>query len=204
MTYDSHHTPVYDPAQGYNLIAKEYKQYHQHLDSFEKWIFQKFIPRDTENARIIDLGAGDWRIYKYFKNFPHKTYTACDIAEKLLDEHPGNVHKIICDLNNTLPCQDKWYTIATSFFVIEYIQNTEAFFNEVYRILDAWWRYILWYFLQKRLFTHRVDNKEFRIKQYTHDPDTIDTELESCWFSVYREEVREKDTLLWYIRVAEK
>lgn len=28
--------PTYNPQEGYNIIAKQYKQYHAHLDSFEK------------------------------------------------------------------------------------------------------------------------------------------------------------------------
>lgn len=204
MTYDSYHIPIHSPQEGYNLLAKQYKQYHNHLDSFEKWIFQKFLPRKTEETRIIDLWAWDGRLFKYFEKSPYKTYTACDIAQKLLNQHPGNVEKVVCDINNPLPFEDCSYDLALSFFVIEHIANTNNFFEEIHRILDQGGRYILWYFLQKRLFTHKQENKEFRIEQIQHSPEDIQEQLQQVWFNVYREEVFEKDILLWYIRVADK
>lgn len=196
--------PTYNPQEGYNIIAKQYKQYHAHLDSFEKWIFQKFIPRDIEKANIIDLWAGDGRIFKYFQNKRYNSYTACDIAEKFLEQHTWNITKIVCDVNGTIPCESNHYAIATSFFVIEHLCNPQNFFKEVYRLLEEWWRYILWYFLQEHPFIHKTKNEKFTIEQYYHDPDTIQTQLENCWFNVYREPVREKEILLWYIRIADK
>lgn len=123
MSYQDKHIPIHEPQIGFNLLAKTYKQYHDHLDSFEKGVFQKFLPRNMDNARIIDLGAGDGRTYKYLKNRKYKHYTACDIAPQLLKKHPGKVEKIVCDLEKKLPFIDNTYTLALSFFVIEYVQN---------------------------------------------------------------------------------
>jgi hypothetical protein len=58
------------------------------LDSFYDLDIQRFLPRATEDLDVIDLGAGDGRLYKYFDNVILNSYTACDIAEKLLNQHP--------------------------------------------------------------------------------------------------------------------
>jgi len=46
------------------------------------------LPRETKDLDVIDLGAGDGRIYDQLKKYSFKSYTACDIAEKLLKRHP--------------------------------------------------------------------------------------------------------------------
>ena len=59
MSYNQKHILIHDPETGYNSIADQYKAYHKHLDSFEKGVFVKFLPKGKQNLHIIDLGAGD-------------------------------------------------------------------------------------------------------------------------------------------------
>jgi len=73
---------------GYNTIADQYGTYHKHLDSFEKGVFVKFLPRGQKDLHIIDLGAGDGRLYKFLAPLKPSRYVACDIAEQLLKRHP--------------------------------------------------------------------------------------------------------------------
>jgi len=68
-------------------------------------------------------------------------YVACDIAEKLLKRHPRyggqagkDVEKVVCDLEDTLPFDNESFDIATSFFVLEHIEDVDSLFGEVYRI----------------------------------------------------------------------
>ncbi len=77
-------------------------------------------------------------MFKYLSLLKPDRYVACDIAEKLLSRHPNNagkVEKVICDLEDTLPFDDESFDLATSFFVLEHIEDIESLFNEVYRIL---------------------------------------------------------------------
>jgi ubiquinone/menaquinone biosynthesis C-methylase UbiE len=77
-------------------------------------------------------------MFKYLSLLKPARYVACDIAEKLLSRHPNNagkVEKVICDLEDTLPFDDESFDLATSFFVLEHIEDIESLFNEVYRIL---------------------------------------------------------------------
>jgi ubiquinone/menaquinone biosynthesis C-methylase UbiE len=45
------------------------------------------------------------------------------------------VQKVVCDLNERLPFDEDSFDIATSFFVLEHVENIERLFEEVYRIL---------------------------------------------------------------------
>ena len=94
MAYNSKHVQILDPEKWYNLISDQYKQYHSHLDSFFNLEIFKFLPREYENLDIIDLGAWDGRVFKYFENVSFRKYVACDIAEKLLRKHPGKWIKV--------------------------------------------------------------------------------------------------------------
>jgi len=87
MSYNQKHILIHDPETGYNSIAEQYGAYHKHLDSFEKGVFVKFLPRDKTDLHIIDLGAGDGRLYKFLAPLKPVRYVACDIAEKLLKRH---------------------------------------------------------------------------------------------------------------------
>ena len=88
MSYNQKHILIHDPETGYNTIADQYKMHHKHLDSFEKGAFVKFLPKDAKDLKIIDLGAGDGRLYKFLAPLKPIRYVACDIAGQLLKRHP--------------------------------------------------------------------------------------------------------------------
>ena len=89
MSYNQKHILIHDPETGYNTIADQYGAYHKHLDSFEKGVFVKFLPKGKENLYVIDLGAGDGRLHKFLAPLKPTKYVACDIAEQLLKRHPA-------------------------------------------------------------------------------------------------------------------
>ena len=137
MTYQSKHTGIKSPQEGYNIVSDDYHKYHTLLNNFDQGMFRRFLPRMQKNLAIIDLGAGDGRIFSLLKNLDYKRYVACDIADKLLKRHPGtnSIEKVVCDLEKTLPFEDNSFDLATTFFVLEHINNISDLFAEVYRIL---------------------------------------------------------------------
>jgi len=205
MWYDSSHISILDPQIWYDLVSDQYHDFHDHLDSFEKWTFTRFLPRDEKNLSIIDLWAGDWRLYKYLNKLNPEKYVACDISSKLLSRHPWkNVEKIVCDLETPLPFENDSFDLATSFFVLEHIADLENFFSEVYRILRPWWRLIIWHFLQRREFIRKKWKEKFKIRLFNHRVGDLKSISVANFFRTNAFPVHESKDLIGYILVCEK
>lgn len=203
---------VWEPKQGYNTIAKEYKSYHAHLDSFERGQFLRFLPRKktwqdtTPWFRILDVGAGDGRSYKYFTHVPIVSYTACDIAQDLLARHPKGqkVQTVVCDLEEVWPFADDAFDLMTSFFVIEHLSDLDHFFSETARVLEIGGRCILGYLLQRRSVVFRDGRQKFSIDRTCWRKDDIIAAAENQFLTIAQEEVREKKIHLGRIFVIDK
>ncbi len=205
MAYDKKHIASLDVADWYNKLAKQYKEHHKHLDSFEKGVFLRFLPRDLTKKNVVDLGAGDGRLYRFFENIKVWSYTACDVASDLLSQHPGkDVKKIVCNIEETLPFDDGYFTVALSFFVLEHIDNIQWLLQEVYRILEKDGEYIIGHFIQRRQFIHKLGNESFKINQFQYSADQIKDIATEIGFTVHVEEIYERTVLIWYIIVCIK
>lgn len=206
MNYDSKHTKILNPKEGYNLISKEYKQYHKHLDSFEKWFFLNLLPPDTSSFDVIDIWAWDWRIYNILQTRNHKfnSYTAFDISEKLLSKHPGGVNKIIWDLEETLPFPDNSFDLIFSFFVLEHIDDIDHLFFEIERTLKPWAQVIIWHFIQRREFTRKKWNENFRIKFFNHRIQDLEKIAKKNLLNTRIIPIQEWRDLLWHIIICTK
>jgi len=211
MAYNSKHVKILNSEEWYNLISDQYKQYHSHLDSFLDLEISKFLPREYENLDIIDLWAWDGRMFKYFHNINFRKYVACDIAEQLLKKHPEQwikIQKVVCDLNEKLPFDDESFDIATSFFVLEHIENIEWLFEEVYRILKYWWIWLIGHFIQRREFEREhwkwKEHIKFKIQQYRYKLEDLKKIAEYNFFNFKYQEIVGKWVLIGYLIVCEK
>ncbi|HKL44061.1 MAG TPA: class I SAM-dependent methyltransferase [Candidatus Absconditabacterales bacterium] len=211
MSYKQKHTEILDSETGYNLVATQYKNYHKHLDSFYDLDIQRFLPRDNQDLDIIDLGAGDGRLFKYFENVPFRKYTACDIAPELLAHHPERgikIEKVVCDLETTLPFDEDSFDIAMSFFVLEHISDLQSMFEETYRILKNGGKFIIGHFLQRREFEWSIGkgdkHKKFKIKQYHYRLEEIQEAAEYSFFKFEYQEIVEEGVLIGYLIICDK
>ena len=206
MGYDSKHIDIKWAEEWYNNVANDYHKYHTLLDTFDQWMFKRFLPRDGKELNIIDLWAGDGRMYKHLKKLPHKRYVACDIAEKLLKRHPWihKIEKVICNLNESLPFEDNSFDLATTFFVFEHLENLENIFSEVERILIPWWRRIIGHFLQRREFLRKTNAENFKIEFYNHRLQEIEELARIHFGNIDIFPVKEKDDTIWHIILIEK
>lgn len=206
MGYDSKHVDIKTAEDGYNKVANDYNKYHTLLDNFDQGMYKKFLPRSGKILDIIDLGAGDGRMYKHLQKLPHNKYVACDIAEKLLKRHPGTkkIEKIVCDLKETLPFQDASFDLATSFFVFEHLEQLETVFDEVQRILRPGGRWIIGHFLQRREFLRRTKEENFKIEFYNHRLEEIKDLANRYFGNIDIFPVMEKDDAIGYIILIEK
>jgi hypothetical protein len=55
MAYDSKHTGILPPEMGYNKTKDEYRKYRSHLNSFYSLDFNRFVPRERSDYRVLDL-----------------------------------------------------------------------------------------------------------------------------------------------------
>lgn len=168
MTYESKHVELLDPEIGYNLTKYEYKKYWSHLNSFYHLDFNRFVPRERSNYRILDLGAGDGRMYSQLKSINPEEYVACDCAKELLAQHPGRIKKVVCNLEKKRPFEDEYFDLLSAFFLLEHLEDIEHFFSEAFRILKPNGQVLIGHFLQKKLFTWGINGKKFKIKQHPH------------------------------------
>jgi ubiquinone/menaquinone biosynthesis C-methylase UbiE len=205
MAYDKKHIASLEVADGYNKLAKQYKEHHKHLDSFEKGVFLRFLPRDLSKKNVVDLWAWDGRLYRFFDGIKMWSYTACDIASDLLAQHPGkDVKKVVCDMEGALPFDDGYFAVALSFFVLEHVDNLQWLFQEVHRILEKDGEYIIGHFIQRRQFIHKLDGESFKINHIQHSPEEIRTIATEAGFTVHIEEIYEKTVLIGYILICIK
>jgi ubiquinone/menaquinone biosynthesis C-methylase UbiE len=122
-----------------------------------------------------------------------------------LKRHPGkDVEKIVCDLEDTLPFDDESFDVATSFFVLEHIEDINFLFGEMYRIVKSWWVFIIGHFIQRREFIWKKDKDQFRIKFFNHRIQDIEKLLIKNFFDLHVVPIREEGNVIGHIVVCKK
>lgn len=198
---------VLPPEDWYDILAKQYKSFHNYLDSFDAWSWQKYLPRQMDWKIMLDIGAGDWRIYNYVRQYDQLNFIAMDISAKILKQHPKskNITKKKTDLEWHWDIDDDSIDILTAFFVIDYLQDLEHFTSEISRVLKKWWTSIFWYFIQKKSTIYKSDDWDFKIKRKFWLISDIIWALEYEYLKVSCNKVEDKYwALLWYHIICEK
>lgn len=192
MPYETR-TAILDPKTGYNKVAGEYNKSRGHLDSFDKGAFLRYLPRNLADCDILDLGAGDGRMQKFFDKEQYTSYTACDIAEQLLERHPSwpNIKKIICNLEEALPFEDESFDLLLSFFVLEHIEHLEGLFEEATRVMKPWSTWIVGHFKQRRAYEYKHGHEKFKIERFTHHVEHIKKLAEYNFLDFFDKEIVE-------------
>ena len=179
--------------EGYNKAAAEYKKFHKELASYDKGLFQRFLPRELKGKNVLDIGAGDGRVYKYFADKGVR-YVAMDIAEKLLKRGPSRVEKIVADIEKDWPFPDGAFDIALCFFVLLHVQDLTHFFREAYRALKPGGRLIVLHNYQRRSYEYTVQGETFKIKDRSHSHEDIVETAQDEFFSEEHTLLVEKET----------
>lgn len=206
MSYDIK-VAVLKPEEGFDTIAYTYSSYHKSFDFFDQGLFLRFLPRDHSDLEILDLGAGDGRMHKFFRSY--KSYTACDISQKMLERHPSGpkIHKVVHNLEQELPFEDDTFDVALNFFVLEYLTHKdflEQLFDEVYSKVKTWGSFIVGYAIQRRATIFKDKKDKFKIKSHFRRKDEIIDAAERSMFSVHVQEVLDKNTLLGWLFICKK
>jgi ubiquinone/menaquinone biosynthesis C-methylase UbiE len=183
MNYDSKHTEILDPKDGYDMVASQYKDYHKHLNTFYHLEFLRFLPRKA-SFDMIDLGAGDGRMFAALNQIPHQMYVALDISKEMLLKHPRGPKHLVADLEKKLILEDESFDVAVSFFTLEHVENIEQLFSEIYRILRSEGQLFIGHFFQRREFVRTAQNRYFKIKQFKRTTEELQQLAEEVDFQV--------------------
>ncbi len=183
MNYDSKHSEIVGPKEWYDQVADQYKNSHSHLDSFYHVDFLRYLPRKAQ-FDLIDLGAGDGRMFKELNPIPHNQYVVVDISKAMLSRHPRGPKHVIADLEKKFPLEDECFDVAVCFFTLEHLENIDQFMEECYRILRNDWTLFIGHFFQRKLFEWTANNKYFKIKQYKRTTEDIQQSAEQAFFHV--------------------
>lgn len=153
MSYRKHSVPQLTSAIGFDKASVFYKQYWDHLTSVDGDRFLRYLPRSLKGISILDIGAGDGRIFEHFKNSEFGRYIALDISQKMLDHfRASQVEKICTDASENMPLDDESIDLALAFFFFEYMNSLQEFFQEVYRVLKPGGTFVATYFYQRNSF----------------------------------------------------
>jgi len=204
MWYDKKHIKILDPKIWYDKIYNEYKKYHNFLENFDKNLWQRFIPKNLEWKTIIDLWCWDGRISNFFIWKWIEKYIWIDISENMLKKTKSFVEKIQTDLNTNIPLEDKTWDIIISLFTLIHIENIDIFFSEVYRIMKKDAIFILFHHTERKNYTHKIQNEEFKIKTNKWSYEEIENLLEYNFFKYNIYDIKEYNTLIWKYFICKK
>lgn len=197
MSYRKEKVLVYWPKEWYDKVEKIYSQYHKKLDEWDKWLFKRFLPRSMSGMNVVDLGAGDWRMVKFFENKWIKRYVACDISEKMLNRWKNWYEKKVMDLDEKMDFNDWEFDLALAFFSILYIKNLQSFFDEVYRILSPWSRFVVLHHVERRPVEYKIWGEEFKIMNIPHRYEFVEEVANNSFFTIDFEPIYENWILVW-------
>lgn len=192
MSYNKSKIPVLDTKTGYNKAAKIYKSFHKWLASYDKWLYQRFLPRSLKDKTILDIGSGDARMHSYFADKWITKYIGFDIAELLLKRAPSRVERVVWDIEDVRPFEDESIDVALAFFIIVHIRDLEHFLEETKRVLKEWGNLIILHNFQRREYVYELPNETFKIQDFHWKMEDIRETAEEMWFTVEEIMLEEK------------
>lgn len=144
---------------------------------------------------MLDIGAGDSRLYKYFQD-KQVRYVAMDIAEKLLKRSPSRVEQVVADIEQPWPFADGEFDIALCFFVLLHLSDLKMFFTESYRVLSNGGVLIILQNYQRRSYEFEMPGKKYKVEDRSHSHDEIMRYAEKAFFTGEYIPLIEKDTAI--------
>lgn len=141
---------------------------------------------------MLDIGAGDARMYKYFQD-KQVRYVAMDVAEKLLKLGPSRIEKVVADIEGERPFAEKEFDTVLCFFVILHISDLQHMFEEAYRVLKPGGKCIILQNYQRRSYEFNANGKQYKIQDWSHSHADIVESGEHAFFTEEHIELVEKD-----------
>jgi malonyl-CoA O-methyltransferase len=125
---------------GYDRWAQVYDRDANPLPALEEPVMRGAIGNPA-GRNVLDLGCGTGRHALWLAE-AGATVTAVDFSEGMLAEArrkpvAEHIRFIVHDLHERLPLPDGTFDLVVSGLVLEHLQDLEAFFAEVHRVLRA-------------------------------------------------------------------
>lgn len=182
MWYQKFHIPVLTPQEWYQLLAKEYAQFHKRLHVWDRGLIERFLPRKLQWLSVLDIWWGDGRMAKNFVDTWCTEYRIIDGAQALLDRAPRWTQKQVLDLNQPWELAHT-YDVMLCFFVVVHIQDMNALFSSIAQWLAPGGRCILLHHLERDGYLHTVANKSFKIQTWYHSFAHVEQVAAHAWLS---------------------
>lgn len=199
MSYKKSKIAVVDVKSGYNKVAKIYKNFHNGLASYDKWLYQRFLPRELSGKMILDIGSWDARLYSYFADKGIGRYIWFDTADQLLKRAPSRVERVVGDIEETRPFEDASIDVGLCFFVLVHIRDIQNFFQEAKRVIKPWWSLIILHNFQRRSYTYDLPDDTFKIQDYHRKSIDIELAAHNHGFTIDSIALTEKSTNIWVL-----
>ena len=173
MWYNKHHIPVLTSQEWYQLLAKEYAQFHKRLHERDRGLLERFLPRKLSWLSILDIGWGDGRMAKHFVDKWCSEYRIIDCAPALMARAPRWTQQQEVDLNQPRELTHE-YDVMLCFFVIVHIQDLVPFFSHLATWLAPEGRCILLHHIERDGYLHTVAGKSFKIQTWYHSTNHVE------------------------------
>jgi 2-polyprenyl-3-methyl-5-hydroxy-6-metoxy-1,4-benzoquinol methylase len=182
MWYDKQHVPVLTSQEWYQLLAKEYAQFHKRLHVWDRGLVERFLPRKLTWLAVLDIWWGDGRMASHFVDSWVSEYRIIDSAPALLARAPRWTQQQVMDI--TQPWQlEHAYDIMLCFFVLVHIQDLTTLFDSITQWLAPGWRCIVLHHLERDGYLHTVGGKSFKIQTRYHSFAHVEQIAQRAWLS---------------------
>lgn len=205
VSYKKYTIPQLNSREWFDKASEFYRQYWTHLNSVDNNRFLRYLPRSLKGLSILDIGAGDGRVFEHFKNSEFQRYIALDISQKMLDHfRSSQIEKICTDCSEHIPLESESMDLALGFFFFEYINTLHDFFDEMQRILKPWGTFVATYFYQRNAFVRGHGDEAFKIAREGHTYDDIKKAAEYAFFHIEETPILDQGRTVGYIYVFTK
>ena len=208
---------VFDPRQGYDLYAPQYRKDHAHLDSFDWEAARAILMTELESRlsaqtgtlRFLDLGCGDGRTLKRLlrtreqRNWQDKLdLHGWDIsdgmlrqARKALDHSVHLECRDLMDLAIRPPATSEIFHLVTSFFVLVHIDQPIDFCRAIKGVLAPGGRIIFNNIPQRDALVLEAGGQKFRIEYNHHEDEAVAAALVESGLTLVSSQATQWSTL---------
>ncbi len=187
----------YPPKQGYDKLAKKYKNFHKALEKWHGLDFVDLLDLSwyEKELKVLDVWSWNCRLYPILMKVLGKIdYVACDISSSMLKQCSVLAKKVECDLNDQLPFENETFDLVMAFFVLLHVQNLDMLVREVHRILKPGGRFLVFHHIEKKPLEHKVGGEKFIIENMGWRYQHVKSFLINAGFDVQSKRVEENGT----------